>query len=73
MTQICCPDCRLRFTGAAAAYLAACPQCAELLQPIPSAEAIIGFRRFSHDEFPYTVPTAVAIALPSPAPDVKPA
>ena len=73
MTQVCCPGCRLRFTGAAAAYLVACPQCGELLQPIPSAEAIIGFRRFADDEFPDAVPEAVAIALPSPDPDANPA
>lgn len=70
MTQVCCPGCRLRFTGAAAAYLVACPQCGELLEPVPSSEGIVGFRRFSPDELIDVLPDAVTVALPSPSSDV---
>jgi hypothetical protein len=74
MTQVCCPGCRLRFTPAAAAYLLACPQCGDEIQAMPSAEPVVGFRLFSHDDFPDLVleAGAVAIAMPLPAPDVKP-
>ena len=72
MTQACCPNCRLRFTRAATAYLSACPQCGEPLEPKPSAERMIGFRLFTPDDVADVVPEAVAIAMPSPAPDAGP-
>jgi hypothetical protein len=72
MTQACCPTCRLRFTRVATAYLSACPQCGEPLQPKPNAELIIGYRLFSPDDVADVVPQAVAIEMPPPAPDAKP-
>ena len=68
MTQVCCPSCRLRFTRAAAAYLAACPDCGEPPQPVLSAESVLGFRLVSDDYRPESLPEARAVSLPIPPP-----
>jgi predicted amidophosphoribosyltransferase len=66
MTQVCCPSCRLRFTRAAAAYLVACPDCGAPLEPVLSAERVIGFRLFSDDVRSHSLPVALAVALEIP-------
>jgi hypothetical protein len=43
MTRASCPGCRLRFSGAIAANLPACPFCGEPLDH-PTAEAVVGFQ-----------------------------
>jgi hypothetical protein len=48
MTQSCCPSCRLRFSRATAAHLAACPFCAVPLQNL-RADAALGFRLLAID------------------------
>jgi len=68
MTHICCPDCRLRFTPAAAAYLAACPQCGKVPQPVAGLERAIGFRLFRLVDVPRSLPEAVAVSIPIPDP-----
>ena len=50
MTHVCCPDCRLRFTPATAAYLAACPACGEPPQTVAGPERMVGFRLFRLDD-----------------------
>jgi hypothetical protein len=54
MTRVCCPSCRLRFTGAATAFATICPECSHPLQPVRAQDAV-GFRLFASDD-----------ALPSP-------
>jgi anaerobic ribonucleoside-triphosphate reductase len=44
MTQVCCPRCRLRFTGSAAASLTACPRCGEPPEEVARAERAIGYQ-----------------------------
>lgn len=66
MTHVCCPSCRLRFTPAAAAYLAACPGCGERPQPIAGPEGIVGFRLFTVEDVPHELPQAIVISLPVP-------
>jgi hypothetical protein len=68
MTQRFCPDCRLRFTPAAAAYLPACPECGEPLQPLRELERAVGFRLFRLDDARHSLPEAVAVAMPTPDP-----
>jgi hypothetical protein len=63
-----CPDCRLRFTAATAAYLPACPECGKPLAPVVGPGAAVGFRLFRGDDDPHSLPEAVAVALPPPAP-----
>jgi hypothetical protein len=70
MTQACCPSCGLRFTGAAAAHLTACPECGGPPQSVPSAEHVLGFRLWvdadSIDAPPIAVAVAVATAIHDP-------
>jgi hypothetical protein len=68
MTQRCCPDCRLRFTPAAAAHLPACPECGEPLQLLSGLEGAVGFRLFRLDDSLHSLPEAVAVAMPTPDP-----
>jgi hypothetical protein len=49
MTQVCCPHCRLRFAGAAAESLSACPQCGEPPRKMVRAAQVIGFQLRSRD------------------------
>jgi hypothetical protein len=70
MTQASCPDCRLRFTPAAAAYLPACPTCGEPLQALSRLDEAVGFRLFDPDDAPHSRPQAIAVALPTPSPPV---
>ena len=66
MTHIGCPNCRLRFPPAAAAYLVACPECGRAPQPIAGAEGAVGFRVFIVKDPPQELPEAVAVSLPVP-------
>ena len=67
MTHVCCPGCGLRFTGAAAAHLVACPQCGAPPQPVPSAEHMLGYRLA--DATPeHGDHTAIAVAVARPVP-----
>lgn len=69
MTHASCPDCRLRFTRAAAAYLPACPTCGQPLQPLGGLDAAVGFRLFRAEDVPHSLPDAVEVAMPAPGPD----
>ncbi len=64
MTRACCPDCRLRFTAAAAAYLAACPVCGEPPQTLAGLESVVGFRLFRLEEPTHSLPQGVAVSIP---------
>jgi hypothetical protein len=66
MTHVCCPDCRLRFTPAAAGELVACPQCGEPPQTEAGLEATVGFRLFRLEDAPQSLPEAVAGSVPIP-------
>ena len=68
MGQLCCPNCRLRFTPAAAAYIVACPECGDAPRPIASLELTFGFRLVGPEDLPHELPYAAArsIALPEP-------
>lgn len=68
MTAVCCPDCRLRFTPAAAGYLAACPQCGKPPQAIASLEGAVGFRLFRPEDAPLSLPEALEVSMPIPDP-----
>jgi predicted amidophosphoribosyltransferase len=68
MTQVCCPDCRLRFTPAATAHLAACPECGEPLQRQAGMDGMVGFRLFRLEDVPHALPEAVAVSIPVPDP-----
>ena len=64
MTRACCPSCRLRFTPAAAAILATCPECRGDLRAVASAEALVGHRLFDPIDPLPALPTAAEMALP---------
>lgn len=64
MTRACCRDCRLRFTGDAAAYLVACPECGQPPLIEPGLEDTVGFRLFTLDDAPHPLPEAVPVSLP---------
>jgi hypothetical protein len=68
MTHVCCPPCRLRFTPAAAAYIAACPECGDTPQPVASLARTFGFRLIGPEDLPHELPyaTAASIRLPEP-------
>jgi hypothetical protein len=66
MTHVCCPSCRLRFAPGAAACLAACPECAEPLQPIVSLELSVGYRLIRFDELFDPLPAVVAVSMSVP-------
>jgi hypothetical protein len=68
MTNVCCPDCRLRFTPAAAAYLVACPECGEPPKALAGLERVVGFRLFTVEDAPHSLPEAVAVSIPIPDP-----
>lgn len=68
MTHVCCPDCRLRFTPAAAAYLVTCPECGGPPQTLAGLEEALGFRLFRLEDVPHPLPEAVAVSIPIPDP-----
>lgn len=68
MTHVYCPECRLRFTPAAAAYLDACPECGERLRA-SSLRGTVGFRLLRLEDVPHPLPRAVAASIPVPEPD----
>ena len=68
MTHVCCPDCRLRFSPLAAAYLVACPGCGEPPQTLAGLQEAVGFRLFRLEYVPHSVPEAVAVSIPIPDP-----
>ena len=65
MTHFCCPRCRLRFGSAAGTYLGACPECGDPPQP-STLEDSLGFRLFTVEDVPHSLPEAVAASLPVP-------
>jgi hypothetical protein len=69
MTHACCPHCRLRFTPAAAGYLAACPECDQPLQRSAGLEATLGFRLFSPRDLPHPLPQAAEVSNRVPEPE----
>jgi hypothetical protein len=70
MTHVSCPDCRLRFSPAATAYLPACPECGGPLQPLGALEGAVGLRLFRVDGAKHSLPEAVAVAMPTPGPHI---
>lgn len=69
MAHVGCPSCRLRFTSAAAAYLAACPKCGRSPQSIAGAEELVGFSLFvPENDASRERPEALAISIPVPDP-----
>ena len=71
MTHATCPDCRLRFTPAAAAYLPACPTCGGPLQPLNRPDGAVGFRLFAPNDAPDSLAQAIALAMPTPTPPTR--
>jgi hypothetical protein len=65
MTDLCCHECRMRFTPAASASLAACPECYLLLTPAAGPASLIGFRLFDPRDISDSVPEALAVSLPT--------
>ncbi len=66
MTHACCIDCRLRFTPAATAYLLACPVCGDPLQHLTGLAGAVGYRLFSAQDAPNSLPEAIAVSVPIP-------
>jgi hypothetical protein len=71
MAHLCCPDCRLRFTPAASAYISSCPECGTQPQQITS-EGAVGFRLVGPEDLPIDLPEAIAASLPPPEPGTRP-
>jgi hypothetical protein len=71
VTGASCPECRLRFTPAAAAYLPSCPTCGGRIQPIERAAAAIGLCLFRHEDIPPSLPEAVAVSIETPDPSTR--
>ena len=72
MTHVCCPGCRLRFHGAAASQLVACPVCGEPPATFVHGEQALGFRLARPDDSPEALLVAVSAALPVPDPPEPP-
>jgi hypothetical protein len=68
MTHAICPDCRLRFTRATAAYLPGCPRCGEPLQPVAELAGAVGYRLFGPEDGPHAHPEAIEVSMPTPDP-----
>jgi hypothetical protein len=68
MTYACCAGCRLRFSPAAAAFLTACPVCGEPPQPLGALAGAVGYRLFTLEDAPHTLPEAVEVSMPIPDP-----
>jgi hypothetical protein len=68
MTRGSCPDCRLRFTPAATAYLPACPVCGGPLRVLDRPDAAVGLRLFIPEHAPASSPEAIAVRMPIPDP-----
>lgn len=71
MGQLCCPNCRLRFTPAAAAYIVACPECDEPPRPIASLERALGFRLVGPEDLPHELPYVAARSVVLPEPEAR--
>ena len=68
MTRLCCPSCRLRFTGPATALLESCPRCAGAVVPVISAAETLGYRLSDGSDVSPVLPMAVDAAIPLPGP-----
>jgi predicted amidophosphoribosyltransferase len=66
MIRVCCPQCRLRFSPAATAYINACPDCGQPLKSVSGPQEIIGFRLIELDAVPEAVAQAVSLPVPDP-------
>jgi hypothetical protein len=64
MTHASCPDCRLRFSSAVAAYLPACPACGQPLRSLARSDQV-GFRLYRADEIEHALAEAVEAAMPT--------
>jgi predicted RNA-binding Zn-ribbon protein involved in translation (DUF1610 family) len=67
MNHVCCSSCLLRFTPAVSAYVLACPECGGSLRPAANLRETVGFRLVGADDLPYSLPQAVAVAMPDPS------
>ena len=67
MTLLSCPDCRLRFSAAASAYVTTCPECGEPPQPTDLGSSL-GFRLVGAAELRSELPEALAVSIPVPDP-----
>lgn len=68
MTHACCPNCRIRFTPAAAAHLNACPACGESVQYLDSLAGAVGYRLFRLEDDTRRLPEAIEVRMPIPDP-----
>ena len=66
MTRACCPSCRLRFEGAAAAHLTNCPECGAPLQAPVAARDAIGYQLHGGWDSLSELPIALEAALLDP-------
>jgi len=69
--RACCPQCRLRFTQAAAVSLAACPACRRPLEEASTLQDLLGFRLTGPVRSAYAPPesAAAAASVSIPVPD----
>jgi hypothetical protein len=63
MTHLCCPTADCASHPAAGAQLVACPACGKPPQP-SSLQGTVGFRIFTLEDVPHSLPEAVAVSLP---------
>ena len=66
MTRACCPICRLRFEGAAAAHLINCPEFRAPLQVTVAARDAMGYQLHGGWDSLSELPIALAAALLDP-------
>ena len=65
-TRKCCARCRIRFTGASAAYLPACPACGGPLEPLAGLAGAMGYRLFTQEDAADALPAAIEVSMPVP-------
>jgi hypothetical protein len=68
VTHSCCPECRLRFSPAVAAYLTVCPVCGEPTQPLATLAGAVGYGLFAPEDN-LALPEAIEISIPIPIPE----
>jgi hypothetical protein len=66
MTHASCPDCRLRFSAGAAAYLVVCSNCGGPVHITNSPAEVFGYRLEHPSVAASSLGEAVAVAMPLP-------